>query len=215
MEVVFVPGAGRDGVGTWPGQSPAALGGGVHATFLTHDELADPMLGAVRTLGDAGAHVVAHSAGAVAATLAAAARPDLVRSLVLFEPACFALTRGGLHVERHIAAMSPVFAMADDASVSDGQFGARFLAALGVPTPLPPEPVLTAMGQRMRTVPAPWSYGQDAAFMPAVRALVVLSGHEHRPQDHEAATQMLLRHWSESARMSHAWHSGSNPEEAP
>ncbi|MEU6348017.1 alpha/beta hydrolase [Streptomyces sp. NPDC047072] len=43
----------------------------------------------VRLLGPGGAHVVGHGNGAVAALIAAARRPDLVRSLALIQPSAF------------------------------------------------------------------------------------------------------------------------------
>ena len=85
----------------------------------------------IEALGEEGGHVVGHSSGAVAATLSAAASPGLVRSLVLFEPACFALARGGDEVERHVREMSPVFEDASEVGASDGGCAARFLTALG------------------------------------------------------------------------------------
>lgn len=173
----------------------------------------------IEALGPDGGHVVAHSSGAVAATLAAATSFGLVRSLVLFEPACFALARGGQEVERHVRELSPVFEDASEPAVSDGEFAARFLTALGVEPPFQPEPALAALGQRVRAVPPPWDYAYDASFITAVPTLVitggwnalydevaaalveagarhlVLAGYEHRPQDHEQASRLLLEHW--------------------
>jgi pimeloyl-ACP methyl ester carboxylesterase len=62
---------------------------------------------------------VAHSAGALAALLAAERSAGRVRSLVLFEPAFFALTRGRAAVEEHVSAMAPVLARADDLGIDD------------------------------------------------------------------------------------------------
>ena len=53
-------------------------------------------------LGD-GAHLVGHSYGAVIALLAAAARPDAVRSLVVSEPGCLRVAAGDPAVDPVIA----------------------------------------------------------------------------------------------------------------
>ena len=136
MDVVYIPGSGLDGADAWPVQAGMAVEH-LRPVFLNHEQLLHPTEAVLRALGDGG-HLVAHSSGAVAATLVAASRPDLVRSLVLFEPACLYLARGGTEVEHHVAAMTPVFEAAIDPSVGDGEFGTRFLAALGAPPPLPP-----------------------------------------------------------------------------
>lgn len=220
MDIVFVPGSGRDGAAAWPAQSSAQLGVGVRPVFLTSGDVGAPATAVLKALGEEGGHVVAHSSGAVAATLAASSHPGLVRSLVLFEPACFALARGGVEVERHVTEMSPVFEDADKSSVSDQEFAARFLTALGAEPPFPPEPALSAMGRRLRAVPPPWSYAYDASFISVVPTLVitggwnalydevavelqeagathvVLPGFGHRPQDHERASRLLLEHWA-------------------
>lgn len=78
------------------------------------------------------------------------------------------------------------------------------------------------MGRRVRAVPPPWNYVYDASFITAVPTLVitggwnalyeevaaalveagarraVLAGYEHRPQDPEQASRLLLEHWSVS-----------------
>ncbi|WP_372594520.1 hypothetical protein [Actinotalea sp.] len=222
MDVIFVPGSGRGGAAAWPEQSSDRWGEGVRPVFLGAGVQGVTAAAVITAMGAAGGHLVAHSSGAVAATLAAAARPGFVRSLVLFEPACFALARGGDEVERHVGQMIPVFREASEAAVSDGEFATRFLTALGAKPPFPPEPTLSAMGQRVRAVPPPWDHPSDASFIPAVPTLVitggwnalydevaaalvhagarhvVLPGHEHRPQDHEQASRLLRAHWSAS-----------------
>ena len=80
--------------------------------------------------------MVAHSYGANAALLAAQARPDLVRSLALLEPACFDLARGMPAVEEHIADMGAVFASASDPGLSDPDWFARFAAGRCLLRPL-------------------------------------------------------------------------------
>ena len=112
-----------------------------------------------RLRNDGGGHVVAHSYGANAALLAAQTEPGLVRSLVLFEPACLDLARGGPAVEEHIAAMSPVFDVADDPSVSAREFSARFAAATGAAPPDLSDAELEAAVARLRGLRPPWGTG--------------------------------------------------------
>lgn len=219
MNVVFVPGSGRDGDDAWPVQV-GMVWEGLRPVFLNHGTPHDPTEEVLRALGAEGGHLVAHSSGAVAATLVATARPDLVRSLVLFEPACLSLARGGPDVEGHVAAMRPVFETASDETLDDGEFGFRFLDALGAPRPFPPGAVLAEMGRRLRAAPPPWDYPEDVAFLSLVPTLVVtggwsalydevadvlvsagasrtvLTGYGHRPQDHERAPDVLESHWA-------------------
>jgi pimeloyl-ACP methyl ester carboxylesterase len=224
MNVVFVPGSGLDGAEAWPVEV-GMVSEKRQLLFLSHSPLdhgspVDPTEAVFQALGAGGGHVVAHSLGAVAATRVAASRPDLVRSLVLFEPACLSLARGGPEVEAHIKAMRPVFETATDPTVDDGEFGSRFLDALDAPRPFPPPEVLIEMGRTLRAVPPPWDYGDDSVFLGRVPTLVVtggwnalydevaealvaagasrtvLTGHGHRPQDHELAPHVLESHWA-------------------
>jgi pimeloyl-ACP methyl ester carboxylesterase len=59
-------------------------------------------------LGD-GAHLVGHSYGAVIALLAAAARPDAVRSLAISEPGCLRVAAGNPSVDESIAEGSELY----------------------------------------------------------------------------------------------------------
>jgi pimeloyl-ACP methyl ester carboxylesterase len=79
-------------------------------------------------LGDR-AHLVGHSSGAVVALLAAAQRPDAVRTLTVVEPAALATARGDPAVEELIEALSKVYAAA--ASLTPAEFVLRFLESLG------------------------------------------------------------------------------------
>jgi pimeloyl-ACP methyl ester carboxylesterase len=167
----------------------------------------------------AGGHVVAHSYGANAALIAAQRAPEMVASLALLEPACFDAARGKPAVEEHISAMSPVFAVAGDASVSAREFSSRFAAAMGTEPPELPQDVLEAQVARLRAMPAPWDTGVDAVDALPVRTLVVtgswsemyeqiadalvargaeratLSGNGHRVQDAPGACELLRRFW--------------------
>lgn len=182
------------------------------------DEQRDAVLGAVDEAG----HVVAHSAGVVAALRAAERSPTAVRSLVLLEPAAFSLARGGVRVEAHVAAMSAVFADATNARVRDGEFAARFLTALGAPGAAiadPGDPALRSLGRRLRRGTPPWDVPLDGSVVARVPTLVVtggwsplyeevaealevagarrrvLAGYGHRVQDHPDLNAALLEHW--------------------
>jgi pimeloyl-ACP methyl ester carboxylesterase len=219
VKVVFVHGAGRAGSDAWPQQAAArqARPGGLWH-FLPRgqdgdDAGRDAQRVLVRLRAGGGGHVVAHSYGGNAALLAAGQEPDLVRSLVLFEPACLDLARGGPAVEEHIAAMAPVFDVADDLSVSAREFSARFAAATGTEPPRLPERELEEAVARLRGLRPPWGTGlQPRLPVPTLvvtggwselyeeiaRALValgarhvVLSGRGHRVQDHPDASRLL------------------------
>lgn len=215
MRVVFVPGFGRDGEAAWPGQAPALLGAGIEACYLLQRDTLPGPDAVIAALGD-GAHVVAHSAGGVSATLAASRHPELVHSLTLVEPACFALARGGAEVERHIARMAPAFALACT-GIDDAALATEFLTAMEAP--LPPQPMLAPLGERIRIMPPPWEHQVDGRFLRLVRTVVVtgawsplydevarslaaagaahavIPGHEHRPHDDSSFAELLLAHW--------------------
>ena len=84
----------------------------------------------VAALLEDGAHLVGHSYGGVVSLLAAAQRPDAVRSLTLIEPPAFALARGVPAVEELIRDTSDAISSTDDPSV----YRSRFLHAFGYPS---------------------------------------------------------------------------------
>jgi pimeloyl-ACP methyl ester carboxylesterase len=81
-------------------------------------------------LGD-GAHLVGHSYGGVVSLLAAARRPDAVRSLLLIEPPAFGIARGEPAVEELIANISAAAAETDDPA----EYRQLFLRGFGFPAP--------------------------------------------------------------------------------
>lgn len=217
VHTVFVHGRGRSGPRAWPLQ--AALADPTHV-FLERTCPADqPERDADRVLDALGGrgHVVAHSYGAVTAMLAAQRRPDRLRSLVLIEPACFDVARGGRHVERHISALAPVFAVADDPQVSGREFLERFASGMGMPSPDLDPGTCDEVAARMRATPAPWEitlrtdtprlvpilvvtgdrwpvYSEVAAALTAKGAQhLVLPGASHRPQDSEEGMAAITR----------------------
>lgn len=100
-------------------------------------------------LGD-GAHLVGHSYGAVAAMLAAAARPDLVRSLCLVQPGALRPAEGHPVVAAALARARAATAAMPDLSPED--YLRLSTEAVGMPTPEPtPERLRaarTTMGER-------------------------------------------------------------------
>lgn len=220
---VFVHGRGRSGPEAWPLQAEAQNPDDV---FLRRTGQADqPERDADRVIDALGGrgHVVGHSYGTVTAVLAAQRRPDRLRSLVLIGPACFDLARGGRHVERHIRALAPVFALADDPEVGGPEFLARFAAGMGSPPPDLDPGTCEEVAARMRTTPAPWEISLRADTLRLVPTLVitgdqwplytevaealaakgaqhlVLRDTDHRPQDTEEGAEAIRRFHAEHA----------------
>jgi pimeloyl-ACP methyl ester carboxylesterase len=78
-----------------------------------------------------GAHLVGHSYGGVASLLAAAQRPDAVRSLTVIEPPALGLVRGDEAVEEFIKRVSA----ATNEAADPEDYTRRFFAAFGFPAP--------------------------------------------------------------------------------
>lgn len=221
---VFIHGRGRSGPRAWP---LVVEQGGPDDVFLERvgpdDQPERDAERIIDTLGGRG-HVVGHSYGAVTAMLAAQRRPDLLRSLVLLEPACFDLARGARHVEKHISAMAPVFALADDPGVDGREFLTRFAAGMGEAPPDLDSGTCEAVAARMRGTPAPWEVSlrtdtpglvptlvitgdTRAMYTEVARALeakgathLVLPGSGHRPQDSEEGLAAIRRFQDEHSR---------------
>lgn len=220
--VVFIHGRGRSGPSAWPLLAEA---GAPEHVFLERTCPADqPERDADRAIDalEGRGHLVGHSYGAVTAMLAAQRRPDRLRSLVLIEPACYDVARGGRGVERHISAMAQVFAVADDPSVDGREFFRRFAAGMGAPDPEVDDGTCDAVAARIRATPAPWEISLRADTPRLVPTLVItgdgspmyaevaaalegqgathlpLPGAGHRPQDTPegaaAITDWVARH---------------------
>ena len=176
--VVFLHGAGRAGADGWP----------LHAAeprpewvFLDRTpEGDDPERDAARivdALEQRGrGHVVASSYGGSAGVIAAQRRPDLLLSLALCEPACFDLARGKPAVEEHVVAMTPVYDVADDPSVSAREFSELFAGAMGSEPLDLPDDVLEREATRLRRLRPSWDTGIVAAAGLPVPTLVVTGG---------------------------------------
>ena len=123
-------------------------------------------------------HLVGHSYGAVVALLAAAERPDAVRSLTVFEPPAFALTADRADTREFVAKIRSVI----DSQPTAQEFLPRFIAAVGgdparLPKPLPP-PLVKAAGVLLHGR-WPWEaqIPVDALAVTAFPKLVVSGGH--------------------------------------
>lgn len=129
----------------------------------------------VEALG-AGAHLVAHSGGAVAALLAAERAPGRVHSMVLFEPACLGVARDGSAVQAMVADMTLVFDRAADPQLSDVEFTHLFLLAMGAPGADPSDPSTESVGRRLRLSRPPWETPLTLGALRDCPTLVVTGG---------------------------------------
>jgi pimeloyl-ACP methyl ester carboxylesterase len=95
-----------------------------------------------------GAHLVGHSYGAVVALLAAARRPEALRSLTVVEPAALSVVRGDPAVEELIATLTDLHSTAP--SLSPTEFILRSLEAFGYRrgVDMPQRPKLARKGVR-------------------------------------------------------------------
>lgn len=85
-----------------------------------------------------GAHLVGHSYGGVVALLAAARRPEAVRSLAVIEPPCFGVARGHPAVEAMVGTVSRH--RLEGAGASPAEYRAGFLRSWGLPARAAPAP---------------------------------------------------------------------------
>lgn len=149
------------------GKSPATQG----EDFLRDaDDIAE--------LLDDGAHVVAHSYGALGAMLAVARRPDVTWSLALLEPPAFTVARHHSEVEAMAKVLRGVFA----ADLPDREWLVRFLEAVGTdPATLPPGMLdgVTPLVPLVRHSRKPWECELPTAELASALfpKLVVSGGH--------------------------------------
>jgi pimeloyl-ACP methyl ester carboxylesterase len=113
--------------------------------------------GDVAALLGAGAHLVGHSYGGVVALLAAARRPEAVRSLAVVEPPAFALALEHPAVRALMAELTPL--VGADPPMDPDEFLQRFVRAVGgdtsrLPSPLPPP--LVRHTRLLMTCRPPW-----------------------------------------------------------
>ena len=147
--IVLVHGSVMGGRGTWAAQRPLAA----RFELLVLDrpgfppnppveridfETDAPLVAGLLEPGD---HLVGHSYGGIVCLLAAAARPDVLRSLTVIEPPCTRVAAGVPEVDAFARAGMELYATAR--SGDPDEYLRRFLAAVGSefdpPSPLPPE----------------------------------------------------------------------------
>lgn len=132
----------------------------------------------VAALLDGGAHLVGHSYGAVVSLLAAAQRPESVRSLVVFEPPAFALTVDDPPTAAFIDEVKAIIASEPTAE----EFLPRFVQAVGgdasrLPDPLPPPFVKAASVQLRGRWPWEAQIPLDLLAATSFPKLVISGGH--------------------------------------
>lgn len=181
--MVFVHGPGRFGAAAWPHQH--RLAGKYDCLFLRRhgfaptaaplptDFQADMHI-VLANLGEGG-HVVAHSHGAISAMMAAVERPDLVRSLTLFEPACLSLTADLPATRAHRERLAPLYAARGE--LTDEQYLREFSWLMSGSRP---GPLRTRQerreARRLRLQEAPWA--APLSIVPGLPTLVVTGGWE-------------------------------------
>lgn len=184
--VLFVHGSVSGGAATWKAQYPLAD----RWTLLILDRRGfgdsppadgDDFDADARDIAEAlddGAHLVAHSYGGVGALLAAAARPQSVRSLTLVEPMAYAVALDHNDVRRSVDQVAAYFT---GNTAGTRQFLEGFFQLMGVqaklPDPLPP--ALDAATRLLMRCRYPWTAEIPLADLgkAAFSTLVVSGGH--------------------------------------
>ena len=147
--IVLVHGSVMGGRGTWAAQRPLVErfellvldrpGFPPNPPVERIDFETDAAL--VAGLLEEGDHLVGHSYGGIVSLLAAASRPDVLRSLTVIEPPCTRVAAGVPEVDAFARAGMELYATAR--SGEPDEYLRRFLAAVGSefdpPSPLPPE----------------------------------------------------------------------------
>ena len=184
--VVLVHGSVRDGRSAWEEQRtlaerwtlviPDRPGFGAGPPVERVDFEVDVPL--VAELLVDGVHLVGHSYGGVVSLLAAARRPEGLRSLTVIEPPAFGIARGDPAVEEFVARATELW---DDGPDEPAAFLAAFAGLVGsnmpLPEPLPPE---LERGARLLMVERPpWEaeIPLDALAAASFPKLVVSGGH--------------------------------------
>jgi len=147
--IVLVHGSVMGGRGTWAAQRPLVE----RFELLVLDRPGFPPNPPVESIDfetdaplvagllEPGDHLVGHSYGGIVSLLAAASRPDVLRSLTVIEPPCTRVAAGVPEVDAFARAGMELYATAR--SGDPDEYLRRFLAAVGSefdpPSPLPPE----------------------------------------------------------------------------
>jgi pimeloyl-ACP methyl ester carboxylesterase len=147
------------------------------STDVVGEDFAVDALDIVEILGS-GAHLVGHSYGGVGALVAAASRPDLVRSLAVFEPPAFGLVAARPDVQTFRASVDRIIA----GDPTPDEFLSRFIEAVGgdparLPSPLPPPLAKAASVQMHGRWPWEAEISLDVLAAAEFPTLVVSGGH--------------------------------------
>jgi pimeloyl-ACP methyl ester carboxylesterase len=120
-------------------------------------------------------HLVGHSYGGVIALLAAARRPEDVRSLTVIEPPCLAVARGNPVVDAYEAQSAALWSRTGDAEA----FLRAFLAGVGAPAPSRLSPELLQGARTLMVERHPWEaeIPLDALAAATFPKLVVSGAH--------------------------------------
>jgi len=122
-----------------------------------------------------GTHLVGHSYGGVIALLAAARRPELLRSLTVIEPPCLAVARGNPVIDAYEAKSALLWGATDDPE----EFLRAFLEGVGAPAPSRLSPELLQGARTLMVERRPWEaeIPLDELASAALPTLVVSGAH--------------------------------------
>jgi pimeloyl-ACP methyl ester carboxylesterase len=131
---------------------------------------------------EAGTHLVGHSYGGVISLLAAARRPELIRSLTVIEPPAFGIARGEPEVDEFIARVDALW---KEGPREPGAFLTGFLTIVG--SNIPPGNFTPQLLQGARTLMVERSPAEAVIPFEALAAApfpkLVVSGAHSRPFD--------------------------------
>ena len=210
--IVFVHGSGSFGAAAWPAQH--RLAGTYDCLFVKRhgfDARQDPLPTdyaadlriVLENLGKRPAHLVAASQGAIAAMMAAVEQPRLVKSLTLFEPACFSLTADLPATTEHRKLVGSLFERR--AELSDDEYLREYVRLVfSADAQMPQTEDARRRAHRLRLQSPPWEaplhivpgvptlvvtggweplYEEVAHYLATTGAKHVHAGEDHRPQD--------------------------------
>lgn len=152
-----------------------------------------------------GAHVVGHSYGGVIALLAAARRPELVRSLTVLEPPAFGIARGLDGVDPYVARLAALW---EEGPAEPEPFLRAFLAAIGASAP-PGRftPALLQGARTLRVERPPWEAAIPLAELKAAPFPILAVSGGHEPAFEAVCDVLAERAGAERAVLPGAGHS--------
>ena len=183
--VVLVHGSVGNGATTWSDQRPLAES----YTLVIVDRAGYPpnppleridfdrQAEEITDLLEPGDHLVGHSYGGVISLLAAARRPEALRSLVVNEPPAFAVARGAPAVEEFLRELQEFAATRPAPREYLAFFLPRVGSSMPVPDPLPPPLEAGARAAMAERPPHEAELPLDELAAAPFRKLVVSGGH--------------------------------------